>query len=288
MVLIPREICRDIEKASAHQWLVTNNRDSYASTSIVGALTRREHGLLVTVVADSAHPIVTLAKVDEEVEVGGQIFKLGTNEYKGGVFSPDGFLYLHQAEYDGQVAKFTYEAGRFQLTKTIWMEHARRTTFIRYALAEHSEPVTLTLLPFCDYRSNLDLTAGGEQTRFQIQKLACGFAVRANDAALTYRIFVEPDAAFTPLDLWYWRFQLRAADNAQTDLFLPGLFRVNLAPGMTCTMIASLDQENAAENDGSRSLETVSSRPDPLPLVPSDQFNSDSFRIGQAGSAPVA
>lgn len=288
MVLFPREICRDIEKALAHEWLITNNRDSYAAASIVGALTRREHGLLVAVHADSPQPIVTLAKVDEEVEVGGQMYKLGTNEYKGAVISPDGFLYLHQAEYDGQVAKFTYEAGRFQLTKTIWMEDARRTTFIRYELAEHSEPVTLTLLPFCDYRSNLDLTTGGEQWRFQIQPLVCGFAVRANDTAAAYRIFVEPDATFTPLDLWYWRFQLRAADNAQTDLFLPGLFRINLDPGRTCTIIASLDQENAADNDGSRSLETIASRLDPLPLVLSDQFNSDSFRIGQTGAAPTA
>src|SRR5215207_9713854 len=115
MVVLPREICRDIEKALSHEWLVTNNRDSYAAASIAGALTRREHGLLVTPHPAFVQPLVTLAKVDEEVEVGGQVYKLGTNEYKDQVISPDGFLYLHQAEYDGQVAKFTYEAGRFQL-----------------------------------------------------------------------------------------------------------------------------------------------------------------------------
>ena len=82
MFVIPREICRDIDKALSHEWKLTNNRDSYAAASIVGALTRREHGLLVTRDEVSTQLIVTLAKVDEEVEVGGQVYKLGTNEYE--------------------------------------------------------------------------------------------------------------------------------------------------------------------------------------------------------------
>lgn len=285
MVVIPREICRDVEKALSHEWLVSNNRDCYAAASIAGALTRREHGLLVAVPPASTQPMVLLAKVDEEVEVSGQVYKLGTNEYKGSVISPDGFLYLHQAEYDGRVAKFTYEAGRFQLTKTIWMEPSARTTYIRYTLGEQSTPARLTLLPFCDYRSNVELTTGGEQWRFQIQQLACGFAVRANDDAMSYRIFVEPDATFTPLDLWYWRFQLRAAENSQTDLFVPGLFRVDLQPGASCTMIATLDQEINAINDVSRSFASVQVASDVMSPVLPDQFNADSFRFGQAGTA---
>ena len=39
---------------------------------------------------------VLLAKVDEEVEVDGHVYKLGTNEYSGSVINPDGFLYLQQ------------------------------------------------------------------------------------------------------------------------------------------------------------------------------------------------
>lgn len=285
MVLIPREICLDIDKALSHEWIVTNNRDSYAAGSIAGALTRREHGLLVTVMSDSAPPIVTLAKVDEEVEVGGQVYKLGTNEYKDGVISPDGFLYLEQAEYDGHLAKFTYEAGRFHLTKTIWMDQNAQTTFIRYSLAEQSAPMTLTLLPFCDYRSHLDLTTGGEGWRYEVQPLACGFAVRAHQNALQYRILVEPEAVFTPLDLWYWRFQLRSADRVQTDLFLPGLFRAELKPGQSLTMTATLEQEVPADHHAARTLAMVQTLPVLPGLVLPHQFNADSFRPGQLGTA---
>ena len=117
MVVISREICRDHTRALAHEWLVSNGKDCYAAASIAGALTRREHGLLV--VRQSADPtsLITLAKLDEEIEVDGQVFKLGTNEYSGSVINPEGFLYLHQVTYDGILAKFFYEAGRFQLTQ---------------------------------------------------------------------------------------------------------------------------------------------------------------------------
>ncbi len=249
MVVIPREICRNVDKVLSYEWMLSNHRDSYAAASIAGALTRTEHGLLVTRLADSAHPVVTLAKIDEEVEVGGQVYKLGTNEYKDNVISPDGFLYLQRVELDGNLAQFTFEAGRFQLTKAVWMAQNARTTYIRYTLAEQSEPMQLTLLPFCDYRSNLELTTGDPERRFQIQPLPSGFEVLANDNAVTYRILLEHDAVFTPLDLWYWRFQLRADDNASTDLYAPGLLRTTLQPGGSCTVIASCGVDAIAADD---------------------------------------
>ncbi|MCC7163643.1 MAG: glycogen debranching enzyme N-terminal domain-containing protein [Anaerolineae bacterium] len=281
MVVIPREICRNVDKVLSYEWMLSNHRDSYAAASIAGALTRTEHGLLVTRLADSAHPVVTLAKIDEEVEVGGQVYKLGTNEYKDNVISPDGFLYLQRVELDGNLAQFTFEAGRFQLTKAVWMAQNARTTYIRYTLAEQSEPMQLTLLPFCDYRSNLELTTGDPERRFQIQPLPSGFEVLANDNAVTYRILLEHDAVFTPLDLWYWRFRLRAAGGAQTDLFVPGLFRAGLKPGASLTMIATLDARAVAECDAASSFDSLSTRPKLPAFAPPDQFNSAVFVIGR-------
>ena len=263
MIVLSREICREEKKALAQEWLVTNGRDSYASTSISGALTRRNHGLLVAALDATAHLTVTLAKVDEEIEVEGRQYKLGTNEYLGNVINPDGFLYLQQASYDGTVAEFVYEAGRFQLTKTIWLEENRNTTFIRYALAEHSAPIRLTLIPLCDYRTRDKLTQGSEQWRFQIQQLEHGLQITAHEGAVPYRLLIEPKFGYTPLDLWYWRFQLRGEDNATADLFVPGLVRADLAPGNTLTMIATTESDDALDLDSWRALERARARNTP-------------------------
>jgi predicted glycogen debranching enzyme len=249
MVVIPRHVCREISNAFAFEWMVRNGRGGYAAGSISGALTRRQHGLLVTVPKPSEKPHVLLAKVDEEVEVEGHVYKLGTNEYQNAVLNPDGFLYLQQVTLEGALARFVYEVGRFQLTKSVWMQPKRATTFIHYQLSEHSVPVQLTLLPLCDYRAIDTLTMGREDWHFQIQTLDNGFSVTASQDALPYRLVTSAPTTFTPLDLWYWRFQLRADANASTDLYVPGLVRCALAPGAALTVVATSEEDASVHQD---------------------------------------
>src|SRR5436309_2082521 len=118
MNVIPREICRNMDQALAHEWLVGNGNGSYAAGTIAGALTRRAHGLLVAPLT-LPERMIMLAKVDEEVEVEGQVYKLGANIYLNNVVNPDGFLYLQQVTFEHNLPTFWFEAGRFQLTKTI-------------------------------------------------------------------------------------------------------------------------------------------------------------------------
>ncbi len=277
MIVIPREICRDISRAMTHEWFIGNSTDSYASATITGALTRRHHGLLVASLGVSAPRTLMLAKMDEEVEVEGRMYKLGTNEYLTNVISPDGFLYLQQVTCDGVIAKFVYEAGRFQLTKTIWMEHARTTTYIRYTLAEHSAPARLTLVPMCDDRPTEKITQGSEAWRFQIEQLTQGIRVAATPDAKPYRLLTEPAAPFTPLDLWYWRFQLRAENDAALDLYVPGLFRVNLQPADSFSCIATAENDDDIDFNVSHAYENARARTASHPLPASDQFTSAFF-----------
>src|SRR5581483_1715977 len=135
MVIIPREICRDAESALAHEWQVSNRRGSYAAATIVGALTRRSHGLLVAELKPQGHTVM-LAKLDEEIEVEGHLYKFGTNEYQPNIISPDGFLYLQQVALDGQRARFEYQVGGVALVKTVWLDPDAIITYIRYTLVE--------------------------------------------------------------------------------------------------------------------------------------------------------
>lgn len=272
-MVIPREICRETKHAFAFEWLVRNKVGAYAAASIGGALTRRQHGLLVAPPPNAETPYVLLAKLDEEVEVEGHLYKLGTNEYQTNVLNPDGFLYLQQVTSEGSLTRFEYEAGRFQLTKSVWMQADCATTFIHYQLGEYSAPAQLTLVPLCDYRAVNALTAGAESWHFQIRMLENGLSVTAHDGATPYRLLTSPRAAFTPLDLWYWRFQLRADANAATDLFVPGLVRIMLEPGATFLVVASLDADATPEIDVQTAMSEARERDLPaddlaLPFVP--------------------
>lgn len=249
MIVIPREICRVTNNAFSFEWIVRNGRGGYAAASIGGALTRRQHGLLVASPTLAAKPHVMLAKLDEEIQVQEQVFKLGTNEYQTNVTSPDGFLYLQQTTLEGELARFTYETGRFQLTKSIWMEPKRATTCVHYQLSEQSEPAQLTLVPMCDYRPFDTVTNGNDQPRLTAQAFENGFTILTRDGVPAYRCVTTAPATFTPLDLWYWRFQLRADDSISTDLFVPGLVRLVLEPGAAFTVIITAEPEMALTLD---------------------------------------
>lgn len=249
MIVIPRHVCRETKNALTYEWMIKNERGSYAATSISGALTRRQHGLLVAAPAPTETPRILLAKLDEEIEVESHVYKLGTNEYLTNVLNPDGFVYLQQVTLDGALAEFVYEAAHFQLTKTVWMQPDQATTYIHYRLAEHSARAQLTLVPLCDNRAFDCVTQGNENWRFRIERLPNGFNVHAQDGAAAYRIFTLPALDFTPLDLWYWRFQLRADGNAGTDLYVPGLLRAVLQPGASCTVIATGEPDAVPELD---------------------------------------
>lgn len=280
MIVIPREICREEKKAFAHEWLVRNERGAYAAASIAGALTRREHGLLVAKLQDPASPRVLLGKVDEEVEVEGQLYKLGANQYQGDVISPDGFLYLQQVAFDGVTAELEYEASKFQLRKTIWLDATQNTLFLCYTASEQSAPFRLTLLPMCDARTIDTLTRGNEQWRFQVTMVERGIQVQPSDVSPRISIFLDCDATFTPLDLWYWRFQLPAAENAQTDLFVPGLFRAELKPGQSLTMIVTAEEHAASDFDVAGALHAARLRAlkSTHTLPAADKFTPATFR----------
>jgi glycogen debranching enzyme len=81
------------ETAFDREWLVSNGRGGYSSTSISQALTRRYHGLLVAAIQPPVKRNVLLAKMDVTALVGHQSYELGTNAYPDAVH-PSGYELL--------------------------------------------------------------------------------------------------------------------------------------------------------------------------------------------------
>jgi predicted glycogen debranching enzyme len=264
MLIIPREVCCNLDQAFAREWLVTNGLGGYASSSIAGANTRRYHGLLVAALDPPLRRTVLLAKVGEEVEVDEFAYRLGTNEYESGTIHPDGYLYLERVELDGMIPTFFYRTPTFLLTKTVWMEHGQNTTYLRYTLSSESRPIRLTLLPFCTYRDAHALIRGSIDWHLSVQERDGGLEIRALPDAVPYRVLTAPAMGYTSLDLWYWRFKHRVEQerglDAVEDLYLPGQFRASLAPGESITLIATTENEDRVDRDGGAALERERAR----------------------------
>ena len=93
-IAFDRSVCCDLNETIAREWLITNGRGGYASGTVAGALTRMQHGLLVSSPLDAKTPQLLLAKIDEEIVFDQRTYYLGTNEYQDGTFNPSGYAHL--------------------------------------------------------------------------------------------------------------------------------------------------------------------------------------------------
>src|SRR5881392_1101234 len=110
-------VLQNFADATQHEWLETNGLGGYASSSIIGANTRRYHGLLVAAVVPPAERMALVSKLDETIIVNNQQFELGVNNY-GGVIHPNGNQ--HQVSFTKDLfPQFIYEVGGVELKKTI-------------------------------------------------------------------------------------------------------------------------------------------------------------------------
>ncbi|HRZ86828.1 MAG TPA: glycogen debranching enzyme N-terminal domain-containing protein, partial [bacterium] len=71
MIHFKKDVCRDFNNATQYEWVESNGIGGYASSTIIGANTRRYHGLLVAATQPPAARVRLLAKVEETIAIDG-------------------------------------------------------------------------------------------------------------------------------------------------------------------------------------------------------------------------
>lgn len=281
MLTIPRSICIELDQALNREWLVTNGLGGYASSTITGANTRRYHGLLVAALKPPAARTVLLSKIDEEVQVGSTTYRLGTNEYESGTIYPDGYVFLERFELDGAIPNFVFQTANLTLIKTIWMEHGHNTTYIRYTLSSASQPIQLTLLPLCTYRDFHTERRRADNWHWRVGIDKNTVTLSAQDDATPYYLLAPSVANFVPLDLWYLHFSHRGERerglDCVEDLYLPGLWRIELKPGQTITVVATTENTLTFDGDGEAALQRERARQASLVVNATDDVERQLF-----------
>ncbi len=115
------------------EWIITNGLGSYASSTAAGINTRKYHGLLVAALNPPGNRIVCLSKLDEDVIVSKQTFRLGSNEFQGTIF-PDGYKLIKQFSV-APFPTFIYEVGDALLEKTIILPKNKNAVAAIYKLS---------------------------------------------------------------------------------------------------------------------------------------------------------
>ena len=61
----------NLEEGLKKEWLITNGIGGFSSSTIIGANTRKYHGLLIAPLTPPARRYLILSKVDESIEIEG-------------------------------------------------------------------------------------------------------------------------------------------------------------------------------------------------------------------------
>jgi glycogen debranching enzyme len=88
-----QSLTQNFSEAIQREWLETNGLGGWASSTIIGAHTRRYHGLLVAALRPPVGRTVLLSKLDEAVGFDKEQIELGSNLFPGAIH-PRGYQYL--------------------------------------------------------------------------------------------------------------------------------------------------------------------------------------------------
>ena len=76
----------NLETALDKEWIITNGIGGFASSTIIGANTRKYHGLLVVPIIPPARRRLILSKLDESIEIDGKkydVTQIGKRAFAG-------------------------------------------------------------------------------------------------------------------------------------------------------------------------------------------------------------
>ena len=243
----PREGDRHDGDVPAYEWLVTNGLGGYASGTVVGAITRRFHGLLIAALPAPLGRVMLLTHISERLRFEDHTSEwLGAHGSEGQLAQAEGARHLVEFRLDAGLPTWRYALRDVVIERSVLMPYGQNSVHVTYRVVEGTQTMRLTLRPLLGFRPH----------EAPVNRVPVGgYTLTARDR----RIEIRGEAALPPL-----RLVLHATEGAFTvddyaisdvgyllekhqgyepsgPLWSAGYFRAQLAPGRDVTLIASTE-----------------------------------------------
>ena len=147
----------NLETGINKEWVITNGIGGFASSTIIGANTRKYHGLLIATLNPPASRFLVLSKLDESLEIRGKKYDLYTNICES--FISHGYKYQEEFEKD-YYPTFKYNVNGVEIEKSICMEYNQNTVGVHYKIKNGRYKSKLTLAPIVNFRDFHTMNTG--------------------------------------------------------------------------------------------------------------------------------
>ena len=233
------------------EWIITNGIGGYSSSTILGANTRKYHGLLVAPFSAPARRYLILSKLDESIILDGRKHELYTNVCRNHI--SQGFKYLESFQKE-ILPVFKYKVEDTEITKTICMQHGRNTVGIYYKIRNGNAKAKLELAPILNFRDFHSMNTGHD---FEIsqdsKKNKIKLVIDKNVSHPVYMKISEGNYIQHIHNLFYNMFYVEEEKRGffpEENHIVSGVFEIDIEPNeeKDITFICSLE-ENIDEID---------------------------------------
>ena len=269
-----------LEEGIKREWIITNGLGGYCSSTIIGANTRKYHGLLVAPLTPPARRHLILSKLDESIQTDGKKYNFYTNMCKN--YISDGYKYLQSFKKD-YIPVFEYEVAGINIKKSICMEYRKNTVVLVYEIKNNDKDSILTLAPIMNLRDFHTVTANYEfDLRQNINKNKVKIVINRQSETPIYMNLTNGKYIKHENDKFnnmYYIEEEKRGMAAEENLIVPGRYEIELAPNeeKTITFVCSLE-ENIEEIDGKEIIKKEISRINKL-IDKSNLLNSENEEL---------
>lgn len=309
------------EPLLTREWLVTNGLGGYASGTIIGAPTRRYHGMLISALPAPFGRQMMLNYLSELVR-----FPAGPSDEADSTYQEEpgstriagrsvtarfggeehvGSLELHGAEYlcefrlEMGLPVWHYQVGTAILEKRLLLPHGQNTVHVNYRLVAGDGPVRLKLRPAVHFRSHDAHVSKGDAGPYVLTLTGPRMELSASVPLPPLRLYLYGERpAFTGegqlIEQWYYRVEADRGYDSRGELWSPGYFRADLSLAHDVTLVASteswdtilaLGPAEALEAERTRRAQLIAEAHPALRTGPGSQLvlAADQFIISPAG-----
>ncbi|MBL6963057.1 MAG: glycogen debranching enzyme family protein [Bacteroidetes bacterium] len=250
IISLKREELLDLQISLKKEYLLTNGKGGFCSSTIHDCHTRKYHGLLNLPVEGSGKLFNFLSKLELTALINEKEFHLSSNKFPG-VYDPTGHKYAESFEYDlFPVTK--YKIGEATISKAILMPEGEESVLVKYHLESSEQEISFRAIPLLAYRDIHSLSKQNMDIKPRTYFENNGFKINPYNGLPALFIQSSSPSIFYPSPKWWFNFEYLKERNRgydyQEDLFVPGVFEFNLKPGEKIVFRASLQPANSDIN----------------------------------------
>lgn len=233
------------------EWILSNGTGGFCSSSVIGANTRRYHGLLIAPLMPPAQRHLLVSKIDESIVVNNEEYNLFTNVCEN--YISDGYKYLESFEKEF-LPVFTYKVNDIKIVKTISMIYGRNTVVVQYKIKNGKNEAKLKLAPIINFRDFHQMTPNHQfSLKQKNDKNKIRIEVDGNASTPIYIYLNDGEYIEHENDVFRNMLYLKEEERGfypKEDLCVPGRYEVIIKPreSKEITFVASLEDNTEQVN----------------------------------------